>query len=116
MSEAAWFEAGRHGDLIHHGVVLLFGFGRRDVADGLQQPAVVEPVDPFQRGGLDGLERPPSPAQVDDLGLVEPIDGLGERVVIAVAYFPEGQLSHSRRTEFREARHRAPRALTDVMS
>jgi hypothetical protein len=64
---------------------LLFGFGWRDVADGLEQPAVVEPVDPFQRGELDGLERPPWPAPVDDLGLVETIDGLGERVVIAVA-------------------------------
>ena len=38
------------------GVVGCFGFGRRDVADGLQQPAVVEPVDPFERGELDGFE------------------------------------------------------------
>jgi hypothetical protein len=29
---------------------------RRDVADGLQQPAIVEPVDPFQGGELDGFE------------------------------------------------------------
>ena len=44
-----------HGWLIQHGVVALLGFGRRDVADGLQQPAIVEPVDPFERGELDGL-------------------------------------------------------------
>ncbi|MDB5578963.1 MAG: hypothetical protein JWR80_4139 [Bradyrhizobium sp.] len=29
-----------------------FGFGRWDVADGLKQPALVEPVDPFERGVL----------------------------------------------------------------
>jgi molecular chaperone IbpA len=33
----------------------LLGFGRRDVADGLQEPPVVEPVDPFQRRELDGF-------------------------------------------------------------
>jgi hypothetical protein len=44
-----------HGWLIQHGVVALLGFGRRDVADRFQQPAIVEPVDPFERGELDGL-------------------------------------------------------------
>ena len=28
-------------------------FGRRDIANGLQEPAVVEPVDPLQGGVLD---------------------------------------------------------------
>ena len=49
------FESRGHGWLIQHGVVALLGFGRRDVADGFQQPAIVEPVDPFERGELDGL-------------------------------------------------------------
>ena len=62
-----------------------FGFGRRHVADRLQQAAVVEPVDPFERGVLDGFQRAPRPAPVDHLGLVEPVDRLGERVVVAVA-------------------------------
>ena len=44
-----------HGWLIQHGVVALLGFCRRDVADGFQQPEIVEPVDPFERGELDGL-------------------------------------------------------------
>jgi hypothetical protein len=30
--------------------------GRRDVADGLQEPAVVEPVDPFQGGVLEVVD------------------------------------------------------------
>ena len=41
--------------LVEHGVVALLGFGRGDVAYWLQQPAIVEPVDPFERGELDGL-------------------------------------------------------------
>jgi len=70
--------------LTEHGVVAFLGFGRRDVADRLQQPAMVEPIDPGQRCELDGLEGSPRPATMDDLGLVEAIDRLGECVVIAV--------------------------------
>lgn len=39
-----------------HSMVAVFGFCRWNVADGLQQPAMVEPVDPFERGELDGFE------------------------------------------------------------
>src|SRR3954469_18208512 len=60
--------------------VVLLGLGRRDVADGLQQPAIVEPVDPFQRCELDGFERPPRPAPMDDLGFVKSVDGFGQSV------------------------------------
>ena len=63
----------------------MFGFGRRDVADGLQEPVVVEPVHPFQRCELDGLERSPRTAPMDDLGFIETIDRLGESVVVTVA-------------------------------
>ena len=67
--EAVWFGSRCHGWLVQRGVVGLLGLGRRDVADGLQKPAIVEPVDPFQRRELDGLERPPLPTSMDDLGL-----------------------------------------------
>ena len=43
-------------DCSEHGVVAFLGFGRRDVTDGLQEPPVVEPIDPFQSGEFDGLE------------------------------------------------------------
>ena len=56
-----------------------------DVADGFEQPAVIEPVDPFQRGILDVPERSLGTAAVDDVGLVKTVDGLGQSVVIAVA-------------------------------
>ena len=52
---------------------------------GLEQPAIVEPVHPFERGDLDGLEAPPWPALMDYLGLVETVDRFGESIVVAVA-------------------------------
>ena len=61
------------------------GSCRRDVADGLQEPPVVEPVYPFKGGELDGFERAPWPAPVDDLCFLEAIDCLGERVVVGIA-------------------------------
>ena len=80
------FESRRNVGLLRHGIVAFLGFGWRDVADRLQQPAIIEPVYPFQRRELDSFERPPRPAPVDDLGLVETVDGLGESIVIAVPH------------------------------
>ena len=40
-------------------------FGRRDVADGLQEPAIVEPVHPLEGRELDGLEVPPGPTTMN---------------------------------------------------
>ena len=61
-------------------IIACFRLGGRDVADGLQQTLVIEPVHPFQRGELDRLARAPWPARVDHLGLKEPDHRLGERV------------------------------------
>jgi hypothetical protein len=63
----------------------LLGFGRRYVTDGLQESPVVEPVYPFQRRELDGFERAPSCSSMDELGLIEAIDRLGESVVVGIA-------------------------------
>ena len=63
----------------------MLGFGRRDVSDGLQEPSVVEPVDPFECGELDGLEAAPWRTPMDHLSLVETVDGLGESVVIGIS-------------------------------
>ena len=71
--------------MFQHGVVALLGFGRGYVSDGLQEPSVIEPIDPFQGGELDGLEAAPWPAQMDYLGLVETVDGFGESVVIGIS-------------------------------
>jgi hypothetical protein len=50
-----------HGRLFDRDVIALLGFGRRDVANGLQQPAIVEPINPGQRRDLNGLEAWPRP-------------------------------------------------------
>ena len=52
---------------------------------------MVEPVDPFEGGELDGLERAPGPLPADHLGLEEPDHGLGEGVVVAIANAADGR-------------------------
>jgi hypothetical protein len=62
--------------------------GRRGVAvlgDLAVEPAVVEPVDIAQGGELDVVEAAPGVEPVDELPLVEPVEALGESVVVAVA-------------------------------
>ena len=61
-----------------------FVFGWTPTAQRGVEAAVVPPVDPFQGGQLDLLDAPSGFAAFDQLGLVEPIDGLGECVIEAV--------------------------------
>src|SRR5438270_13337080 len=56
---------------IQASIVRRFEFRGRQVADRLQQPTIVEPVDPFEHRILDRLEVAPGPPQSDDLGLEE---------------------------------------------
>src|SRR6476619_1590892 len=66
-----------------------------DVSDGLQEPPVVEPVDPFQGRELDSLEAAPWPAPMDHLGLVETVDGFGESIVIGISDTADRRLDTS---------------------
>ena len=68
MPEAIRFKLRCHGDVVQRGVISMLGFGGRDVADGLQQSPVVEPVHPFQRCELDGFKGSPWSTPVDHLG------------------------------------------------
>ena len=68
-----------------------FCLGRRYVGDRFEEPAVVEPVDPFERGVLDGLQGAPGSTPMDHLCFVEPVDRLGESVVVAVADAADGR-------------------------
>ena len=54
------------------------------MADRSEQAAVVEPVDPFERGHFDGRRSRPGSLPPDHLGFVKAVDGLGEGVVIRV--------------------------------
>jgi hypothetical protein len=85
LPEAFSFKSSGHGGLIFQGVIARLCLGWRDVSDWLQQPAVIEPVDPFERRELDGFKIPPGSAPVNDLGLVKPVDGFGESIVIGIA-------------------------------
>ena len=40
----------------NNGIALLLGFRRWDLADGFEQAAMVEPVDPFEGRMFDGLK------------------------------------------------------------
>ncbi len=53
---------------------------------------MIEPVDPFQCGELDGFDVAPRPTPPNDLGFIEPVDRLGERIVVAVADAADGRL------------------------
>ena len=56
-------------------------FGARHVSGWFGQPPIVEPVDPFECGELDGFEGAPRITPMDHLGLEQAVDRLGERVL-----------------------------------
>ena len=53
---------------------------------------MIEPIDPFEGGKLDGFETAPRPAPMDHLGLEQPVDRLGQGIVVAVADTADGGL------------------------
>src|SRR3546814_13668228 len=81
LPEAIWHKLRSHGDVVQHGVISFFGFSGRDVSDRLEQPPVVEPVDPFERGIFDSFKGSPRTSPVDHLRLVKAIDRSEERRV-----------------------------------
>ena len=79
MPDAISFKSCGHGWRVRHGVVSSFGLCWRNVSDGLQKTPVVEPIDPFERGELHGLEVAPRSPALDDLDLVKTVDRFGEK-------------------------------------
>jgi hypothetical protein len=73
-------ESGCHGLTGDLGIVARLGFGGRDIADGLEEAPVVEPVDPFQGGKLDCFDAAPRTAPADHLGLEQADNRLGKSV------------------------------------
>ena len=86
--EAILFKSDRHrGGLTGEmPVVVCLSLGGRDVADRLQQSMMVEPRYPFERGEFQRFLGLPGCPAMDQFGLVEPVDRLGQRVVVAVAF------------------------------
>jgi len=62
-------------------IVARFVRRRRHAADGLEQAPRVKPVDPDQRGRLDGLPMTLRPSALNDLGFEEANHGFREGVV-----------------------------------
>src|SRR4051794_22673326 len=56
-----------------------------DISDRLEQPPMIEPVDPFERGVFDRFQMTPRAAAMNHLGLVETDYGLGERVIVGIS-------------------------------
>lgn len=86
--EASWFKSCHHrgglaGELP---VIVCLSFCRRDVADGFEQAMVVEPGHPFECRELHRLLGLPRCPAMDQLGLVEAVDRLGQGVVIGIAF------------------------------
>jgi hypothetical protein len=59
-----------------------------DVVAGAVQPFAVPPRHPSGRRQLDLLDRPPRSLTMDQLGLVEAVDRLGQGIVVAVPRLP----------------------------
>lgn len=75
----AWILRGHRHDL-KLCVVGGFRLGGRDVADGLEQAPVVEPIDPFEGGEFDGLEGAPRTTPMDHFGLEQADDGFRQSI------------------------------------
>jgi hypothetical protein len=73
------FRSARYGEF---NAVGGFELDRQDTAERAAVPCVVEPVDPAEGREFDVIDSPPW-SSMDQLGLVEPVDRLGERVVNA---------------------------------
>ena len=63
-----------HYGVVHDGLLILFGFGWQDVANGLRQEPAIEPVAPLQCYELDGFERSPKRPLVDHSNFAKAID------------------------------------------
>ena len=99
--EAGWFKSGRHrgsltGEL--QGLVCL-SFCRRDVTNRFEEPLVVEPGHTFKRREFHCLLGLPGRLTMDQLSLVEAIDGLGQRVVAVPFAAVNSGSKHSRRPQ-----------------
>ena len=54
-------------------------------------PSVVEPVEVVERGPFDVLDVAPRSLAMDELGLVEAVERLGERIIVTVALRANGR-------------------------
>ena len=70
-------------------IVTCLVLGRWDVADWLEQPAVIKPVDPVERGEFDRLHMPPWSLLANHFCFKQTDDRFGERVVVRITAAPD---------------------------
>ena len=75
--------------LINSAIVNLLEFRRRHISAVLVDMTVVEPVDIISRGSGHVIDATPRPPGLDQLGLVEAIDGFRESIIVSVADYPD---------------------------
>lgn len=78
-------ESCRQGLRLVTTIIRLLKFCRWYVSDRLEKPAIVEPIDPFERCKLYRFHVSPWTAPTNDLSFVEPDDRFREGVVVRVA-------------------------------
>src|SRR5262249_61302919 len=64
-------------------------FSRGQVANGLEQPSLIEPIDPVQRRKFHALEMPPRALPVNHLRLEEADDRFSESIVVRITATPD---------------------------
>ena len=85
------FVSGDHSQLVQLFIVPRLGLSGRNIANGLEEAAVVEPVHPFECGEFHGFCVPPRATTVDDLGLEQAVDSFGEGIVVGIADAADGR-------------------------
>ena len=101
--EAVWFKlSGFHGSVGEPTVEVCLSLGRRDIADGFQQPVIVEPGHPFQGGELDRFPALPGCPTVNQFRLVQAVDGLGQGIDAPMSTGTPGvgQIGKNERVQF----------------
>ena len=81
---------------------MFFAFDRRDIVDRGEEFPVVEPIDPFEGGEFNCFDGALRSTTVDDLGLVEADDRLGQTFGVA-----NREASHSAIAVMHQVRRRA---------
>ena len=69
-------------------MVAYFGLGGWGVSDWLEETSIVEPIDPFEGGELDGIETAPRSPAADDFRLEQTDHALRQRVVVGIVEVP----------------------------
>ena len=87
------FDSGDHSQRVQLFIVSRLGLRGSNIANGLEEAAVVEPVHPFECGEFHCFCIPPRATTADDLGLEQAVDSFGEGIVVGISDAADGRLA-----------------------